>query len=139
MSQQQQLSQSHENQAKHNETLLSENCFPDPCVASTNLSYADWNVTILFYTALHYVQAYLWKNVHLGYRTRFINHTDRNNYLAILSMRDPKIASILVDYVGLFNASCIARYTPLSYYTISKTDICDYAKFALQKLPQTLR
>jgi hypothetical protein len=130
---------SHRNQAKHNERLLGESCFPDPCNNSNVVNYKDWNVTVLFYTALHYVQSYLWKNSHLGYRTSFSNHIDRNNYLVSLSMRDNSIAAIVVDYIGLFYASCISRYTPCSYSTIQQSDICDYAKFALQRLPQALK
>jgi hypothetical protein len=130
--------QRHENQANHNQSLLRENCFPNPC-SPANCNYKDWNITIVFYTALHYVHSYLCKNsVRLGYRTGFKNHTDRNNYLARISMTDPLIAKILDDYIGLFHASCWARYTPCSYYYIKQKDICDYVIFASQTLPKTL-
>ena len=48
----------HITQAKHNDNLLNEKCFPDPCNQS-NLGYKDWMTTVCFYTALHYVEAYL--------------------------------------------------------------------------------
>jgi hypothetical protein len=137
MSQNIRCSNNHRNQARHNRVLLSENCFPDPC-SSNILNYKDWNVTVLFYTALHYVQSYLWKNRSLGYRIRFLNHTDRNNYLSNLSNTDSKIAVIVDDYVALFKASCISRYNPCSFNQTSQNDICDYAVFALNTLPQTL-
>lgn len=126
----------HQKQAKHNEELLNEPCFPDPCTANPS-SYKDWDVTILFYSALHYVQAYLCKNAS-RYRTSFINHTDRNNYLSNISMTDRAIASVIDDYVDLFNASIFSRYTACSYHYIKQKDICSYAKFALEKLPNAL-
>lgn len=129
--------QRHENQANHNVSLLKESCFPDPCVTQS-VPYKDWNVTIIFYTALHYVQSYLCRNSVHGYRTTFIDHTDRNNYLARISVTDRLIASIVTDYVALFKASCSARYTACHYHYIKQKDICNYAIFALQTLPKTL-
>lgn len=126
--------QRHENQANHNISLLKENCFPDPSSAKS-VPYKDWNITILFYTALHYVQSYLCKK---SYRTTFLDHTERNNYLARISATDRLIDSIVTDYVALFKASCAARYTACYYHYIQQKDICDYAIFALQTLPKTL-
>lgn len=133
------MSQNHKTQAKHNEKLLCGSCFPDPCNSLNNVNYKDWNITIVFYEALHYVQSYLWKNRAVyGYRTFFKNHTDRNNYLADLSKTDQRVAAILSDYVGLFKASCVSRYDPRSYATFQQKEICDYKIFAMKTLPKTL-
>jgi hypothetical protein len=124
----------HENQAEHNSILLQETCFHDPCGAK-NLDFKDWNITIVFYTALHYVQSYLHKK---GYQTTFSNHTERNNYLANLSKMDHPIAKIVSDYVALFKVSLYTRYNPCYYHYIKQKDVCDYTKFALETLPKEL-
>lgn len=130
--------QRHQKQADHNYQLLKENIFPDPC-GNKNVDYKDWNITILFYTALHYVQAYLSKNSSsLGYRTEFGSHHDRNNYLARISMTDHLLAKVVEDYITLCNASFLARYNPCRYYYIQQKEVCQFAIFALQSLPNTL-
>jgi hypothetical protein len=128
----------HLNQADHNESLLNENCFPDPC-AQLNSTYKDWNVTILFYTAFHYIQSYLVKNNKIyGYKTEFSSHKERNDYLGKISNHDPLIAKVVDEYIGLFNASCYARYTSCSYHYLKQNDICKYKKFVSCTLPKTL-
>ena len=130
--------QKHKKQAKHNKGLLQEHCFPDPCTVKT-VMYKDWNITVTFYVALHYIQSYLCKNrMRYGYRTNFRNHNDRNNYLARISVRDSRINQIVTDYIALFKASCIARYNPCSYKRLNNRDLCDYEKFASQDLPKAL-
>jgi hypothetical protein len=128
----------HKHQANHNEILLHETCFADPC-SKQKVTYQDWNITILFYTALHYVQSYLCENrTRYGYRTTFGNHTDRNNYLARIAVRDHRIRKILTDYIALCHASFTVRYTPCAYHYVKQTDICSYQKFVLEDLPKTL-
>jgi hypothetical protein len=128
----------HENQAGHNENLLKENSFPDPC-SDQNANYKDWNITILFYAAFHYVQAYLLKNqITRGYKIEFKNHEERNNYLARISTTDPLIAKVVGEYIALCKASYLARYTACHYHYIRQRDVCKHAIFALKKLPQTL-
>jgi hypothetical protein len=130
--------QRHQNQAKHNEQLLKESAFPNPC-GLVPVNYKDWNITILFYTALHHVQAYLEKNSSIrGYQTTFQNHRERNNYLARLSVTDMRIAQIVDDYVGLCNASFLARYTPCRYWYIPQNELCNYTTFALKDVPRIL-
>ncbi len=130
-----QPSQRHERQAKHNSEVLNEKCFSNPCDITKKLSFKDWNVTIVFYVALHYVQSYLLRK---GYQTTFRNHTERNNYLAAISTKDRVIANIVTDYVALFKASISTRYSPCYYHYINQKDVCDYSNFALVKLPKEL-
>jgi hypothetical protein len=124
----------HKKQAEHNLELLREDCFQDPC-SSKNLLYKDWNITIVFYTALHYMQCYLFQK---GYRTSFNDHSERNNYLARLSSTDRIIAKVTPAYIALFKATLSTRYTPCYYHYISQKDVCEYTKFVLQTLPKEL-
>lgn len=127
--------QRHLTQAKHNESLLSESCFPNPC-SQTNLNYKDWTITIAFYIALHYLQAYLHQH---SFRTSFTSHTERNDYLKnVVSVRDSKIAHVLTKYLSLYKLSKHARYTACSYDYLRVSDICDYFTFALKDMPLIL-
>lgn len=127
--------QRHVTQAKHNESLLSESCFPDPC-SQTNLKYKDWTVTTVFYVALHYIEAYLHQH---NYRTSFTSHSDRNDYLKnVVSVTDRKIAHILTKYLALYKLSKVARYRACSYHYLNVRDICDYFTFALKDMPRVL-
>lgn len=128
-------SQRHIQQAKHNEELLHESCFPDPCTTES-IPYLDWNITISFYVALHYIQCYLHKK---GFRTVFQNHIERNDYLKnVVSIKDSKVNQILADYIVLYRLSCRYRYIACQYYYPNQKIACDYAKFALHTLPETL-
>ena len=122
-------------QAEHNICLLNEACFPDPCNTGT-IPYLDWNITISFYVALHYVHSYLARN---GYRTDFDSHKERNDYLKDnVSLRDSKIDRILSTYIDLYKLSKIYRYTACQYYYPNQTIACKYRTFALQDLPRIL-
>lgn len=125
----------HRKQADHNCELLHENCFPDPCTVE-NLKYKDWTTTVAFYSALHYIEAYLHFK---GFRTKFDNHRERNDYLKnVASVQDKKINKILQKYIELCNLSWTARYTACHYHYIDKNVLCKYVKFALLELPKEL-
>jgi hypothetical protein len=128
--------QRHVTQATHNECLLNEACFPDPCTQK-NINYKDWTATIAFYAALHYIQAYLHVK---GLRTSFRNHRDRNDYLKnFVSVRDRTVSGILPKYIGLFKLSRLVRYRPCSYHYVSLNYLCSNLKFALEDLPRALK
>ena len=61
----------------------------------------DWEITILFYAAVHYVEAYFSTN-NLHYQT----HGSRETAIR----RDPKIAKIFRDYREMYEYSRTARY-----------------------------
>jgi len=127
--------QRHIKQAEHNSDLLHESCFPDPCV-HPNPEYKDWTATIAFYIALHYVQAYLHRK---GFKTIFKNHFERNDYLKNdASVKDARIARVLVNYLSLYKLSRNARYTACSFHYMRTRDLCHYFKFALNDLPKML-
>jgi len=122
-------------QAKHNDDLLGEDCFPDPRSGKPS-KYQDWIGTVAFYTALHYVQAYLCVN---RWRTAFVNHRERNDYLKkVVSVKDRNIGKILPKYLGLYKFSRRVRYSPCSYHYIRLNDLCSHYKFALEDLPKIL-
>lgn len=127
--------QRHIAQSKHNEYLLNENCFPDPCT-QTLLEYKDWTATIAFYAALHYVDAYLHVK---GFRATFQNHRERNDYLKnVVSVKDRAIGNVLRRYIALYKFSRLARYRPCFYHYVRLQDLCDHVKFALEELPRAL-
>lgn len=122
-------------QAKHNESLLNESCFPDPCKKKV-LPYLDWNITLSFYIALHFIQSYLSKS---GYKTKFKSHLKRNDYLEkTVSVRDTKIKKILADYLALYKLSKNYRYTPCQFHYQNSTLACEYELFASKELPTIL-
>jgi hypothetical protein len=75
-------------------------------IKSSSPTYVGWAMTALFYSALHYVEAYNAK-----FNTRFTNHQDRN-----ADIKDnPVFAPIRDDYLDLCNLSYNARYEAVNY------------------------
>jgi hypothetical protein len=64
----------------------------------------DWKLIITFYTAMHYVEAYLAKNLSQHVRS----HTTRDNYIA----RDAGLRKIGIVYSHLKFYGYNARYEP---------------------------
>lgn len=90
---------SHLEQARHNANFYAT---IDKAVC------ADWAITVLFYTALHYVDALLaQQGVHPT------SHAGRNRALE----RIAELRPIYADYESLKNASYNARYEPPVGYT----------------------
>ena len=80
-------------QANHNEQLYSQ---------LSNTDFLDWAVTLIFYSALHYVDAYLaTKNVHIQF-----DHGARERWIT----RDSNLRRIQRQYWDLKDASEDARY-----------------------------
>lgn len=84
----------HIDQALRNETLA------DRLDANLNPTQ-EWRVTLLFYAALHWVEAYL---TNIGMRT--FNHSGRQK---VISQR-PELTQIVVNYFLLKHESEEARY-----------------------------
>lgn len=86
--------QKHLAQARRNEDLYNH-------LAQVAPQFVDWQITALFYAALHYIDAYLAiKSVHPN------NHEERNQYMGMVSHLKP----IYVQYQDLQNRSRDARY-----------------------------
>ena len=76
-------------------------------------AYPDWAITVIFYTALHYIDALLAKeNVHPG------SHDRRDNYVT----RRHELRTIAKDYFRLKNSSRTARYNPPTKFTHQNVD-----------------
>lgn len=74
--------------------------------------FAEWAVVVLFYTAMHYVDAVLAQEVGLSPQFRQPHaHTDRNAGVAKSSTLRP-VASM---YMNLYHRSRDARYTQISF------------------------
>ncbi len=81
----------HRTRAEHDEFL----------VKNIHNPFFDWKVTGTFYSALHYVDAYLaTQNIHPA------THAIRSG----LVQTDPKLKSVFRDYRDLLNESRTARY-----------------------------
>jgi hypothetical protein len=105
----------HRAKAAHNEKF----------VASLGDPFWDWAVTGTFYTAVHYVMAYLaTKGVHP------VLHQVRNSHI----YRDPVLSQIYVDYRELQDNSEDARYMErIPVTAFSKGDV-DKLTVKLEKI-----
>lgn len=82
-------------------------------LALDNQTKIDWALTILFYAAMHYVEAYLAKaNVHLR------SHTTRDNAIS----RDSSLRKIFKEYADLKFFGYNARYEVFGFKTTDVTD-----------------
>lgn len=86
--------QDHVNQAKFNEQLV---------VFLDGTAYPDWRATAVFYTAVHYVQAYF---ISLTPPRRFDRHKDRDTAIE----NDKHICAIWNNYRSLKDWSRRTRY-----------------------------
>ena len=82
----------HKSQAEHNERFFRSFYRP-------NSNFLDWAVTVLFYQAVHLVEAYLARNdIHSG------SHAERLRYVG------ESLSSIYVDFRRLYGESRRTRY-----------------------------
>ncbi len=88
----------------------------------------DWAVTGLFYSALHYVEAYL-ASLHPPF------HPPTHQIRDSLIHREPRLRPIYVDYRELQDESRDARYDPAQAYT--QNDVVRLVA-RLQRIKQTI-
>lgn len=73
---------------------------------SPSAQFTDWEIVVFFYSALHYVDAFLAKS------DRHPNgHPTRNKLVATT----PELQSIYTKYINLYERSREARYTLLQF------------------------
>jgi hypothetical protein len=89
----------HLNQARHNFAFFQ---------SFDKALYPDWAVTLLFYTALHYVDAFLATKLMIPG-----SHVERDKCLRMVSQLKP----LYYDYCHLKNSSHNARYAPPTAFT----------------------
>lgn len=115
---------SYVDQGKHNESLLDhlKKNFPD--------KYNDWKITVIFYSAIHYLKAYAAlnkKSIGVTHHEIFIN-TDSHNKKAIFPIQ--KGAYIL--YKDIYQYSRTARYNGMidsaTFETLMKADFDECEK-----------
>lgn len=99
----------HISKAEHNERFAQK-------VDQTLPSYRDWAVTAYFYSALHYVEAYLATRIPPIHSP---GHHARDDQVG----RDPALKRIFHQYSELKNDSTNARYQT---YTPSPIDLSNY-------------
>lgn len=83
----------HLDQAEHNERFFG---------SFDQTTYSDWAVTVLFYAALHYVDAFL---AHAGFKYPGGHHTRDGLVNSVTQLR-----TISTEYFRLKNRSSSARY-----------------------------
>lgn len=99
--------QAHLYQAQHNESLLAE--------LKASLCYKDWLVTVAFYTAIHYVEAYFFKDPAIIHTENTIptypdgtrRHSPHIWRMKILQQKNKKVWR---GFRSLYNESNVARY-----------------------------
>ena len=89
----------HIQQAEHNESLFL-------ALDARSPTFTDWQMTSLFYAALHYIDAYL---AIIGLHPK--SHRERGRELA----SDQFLSSLFVDYQRLKDRSEDARYELISF------------------------
>lgn len=118
MSPNQSLSQRHKQQAQHNENFASDvaSFLPPKGQANQDYDYLDWAITGLFYSALHWVRAFLASK---GYGfDDYGSHKDAFRLLKkhlkdLVSQNqliEEKVGSVLIYYVSLKDNSEEVRY-----------------------------
>ena len=99
----------HSRQAKHNKAFLTE-------FNLVQTAYSDWAVTVMFYTALHLIEAYLaTKGLHPA------DHGVRDNYLTRMTALKP----IYRPYRELRHYSEKARYRGARFTTDDISTLSD--------------
>ena len=111
--------QVHIQQAVHNQQL---------CGVLDNAHYPDWCVTVMFYCALHYVDAILAESL-TGQVQHPQSHEYRNKGIGMLQVFTPQIHA---DYRALQTRSRMARY---DHWRGSKNKQ-KFSKSALKQLEQ---
>jgi hypothetical protein len=69
-------------------------------------AHSDWNVTVLFYTALHLADAFL----HLNGEDHRSSHGVRNQALRLIASQGFLTDQALADYLQLYSRSRALRY-----------------------------
>jgi hypothetical protein len=89
--------------------------------------FMDWSATCLFYSAVHYVNAYLVKNeVPIPRRHRGVDA--KNPGRTNIVQTDPDLSQIYADYRHLDDESRDARYE------LKRISVADYDSFLLPRL-----
>jgi len=116
--------QSHIDQGKHNESLLShlKVNFPD--------KYNDWKITIIFYCAIHYLKAYAAlnkKNIGVTHNEIFINTDSLNKNASFPIQRGAYLL-----YKDIYQYSRTARYNGMidskTFEILMKADLDECEK-----------
>jgi HEPN domain len=103
-------------QAEHFYKAVNNKLFADAITPSTPTA-TGWALTALFYSALHYVEAFNAKH-----NCHFSKHEDLNKDIA----RNPQLAPIFDDYKDLSELSWNARYQAVKYGKDKVTEAIEY-------------
>ena len=97
-------------------------------IEPTSQARIDWKLIVFFYTAMHYVEAYLAKSIGMHLRS----HTTRDNYVS----RESNLKKVRVSYGHLKFYGYNARYEPDTFTAQDVQDAADYlAQLKSELLP----
>jgi hypothetical protein len=101
------MSCNHISQGKHNESLLND------LKTSFPTKYNDWKITIVFYTALHYLKAFAKiKGKEIGTtHDEMIKNIDASRHDCVLQVTKP----VFETYKRLYRYSRDSRYDGINY------------------------
>jgi len=89
-----------------------------------NSSFLDWATTVIFYSALHYIDALL---NHIGKEAN--DHIHRRKFITI----EPKLRAIEIDYKWLYDRSRDARYGKLGN-SVNRNNVLNWKNGQLKKI-----
>jgi hypothetical protein len=92
---------------------------------SANGNFSDWSATVLFYRALHLVDAY--------FAERASHPQNHHQRILLVNQLLPEVAS---DYADLYDVSIDARYEAIGL--VDPTRYAD-AQFGFERIDQALR
>lgn len=95
-------------------------------IEPTSQTRIDWKLVVLFYTAMHYVEAYLAKTMNQHLRS----HTTRDSWVS----RESNLKKVRIEYAHLKFYGYNARYE-LNGFTVE--DLADAASY-LSRIKATL-
>jgi hypothetical protein len=95
-------------------------------------AFPDWAVTVAFYVAVHYVEAFLTKVGH----PQDQHHPERNKIIA--TAPEPELTGIARRYLALYNRSRFSRYWPTSQRFIRPDEASKFVADACELIPKAL-
>lgn len=116
----------HLNQSEHNKELLD-------IIIQNYKKFKDWIITIVFYYALHRVQAKLIEDFHLNPKQHWDPNNPNNSRNNLVSKHFPQIAG---HWRALYQMSQDLRYKPMAHIFKDEREILNIVEETLKAFEQ---
>lgn len=98
------------------------------------VGYPEWAITALFYSALHYVEAYFYHHAGGSQPQHYVTHGTRNSGVA------QRLGTLHRPYMVLYNRSRDARYDCVQFTTtdvqrLRQNELAQIKQHVLNSLP----